>query len=96
MGKGDKKSKRGKIAIGSHGVKRRSKNAEKGLNARLGITTVKSNAKAKPKALREVAKAEKETTKVAKAESTGKKTAAEKKPSSDKKSTDEKKRKPVD
>jgi len=29
MGKGDKKSKRGKIHIGSHGVKRKRKKAKK-------------------------------------------------------------------
>ena len=56
MGKGDKKSKRGKISIGSHGVKRRSKNAEKGLNARLGITTQKSKTRSKPKVEKEPVK----------------------------------------
>lgn len=34
MGKGDKKSKRGKIHIGSYGVRRRKKAAKKTANAK--------------------------------------------------------------
>jgi len=81
MGKGDKKSKRGKITIGSYGVRRRSKSADKGLEARMGskVETVKPKTE-KPKA----PKAEKPV-------APAKKTAAEKKAPAEKKASTEKK-----
>jgi 30S ribosomal protein S31 len=84
MGKGDKKSKRGKINIGSYGVKRRSKNADKGLEARLGIGKITTPAKAKTKPAPEQAKAP-AATKAAKKDPVEKKPAAEKKTKAPKK-----------